>query len=160
MRKKLTRSQKIRIVAAFGVSAVVASIAIPNHLHTRARGSYGQCQGNIKNLGTAMEMYSTDWSGRLPPSISQLYPNYMKYTPECRANGEGSYKAVFGPGVGYNRKKSKGEPHQEYFLIWCDGDGHKAVGVAPNFPQYDGFMGILTRPPTSLGAPVLQTPGG
>ncbi len=69
-------------------------------------GSLTACKSNLKNIGIALEMYSTDWSGSYPKSMTQLTPNYLKTIPKCpKAEGDtysGSYhyrRILVGPRV-------------------------------------------------------------
>lgn len=54
-----------------------------------------QCKSNLKNIGTAMEMYSTDCGGRFPHDASCLTPNYLKRIPTCPTVGSDTYTAGF-----------------------------------------------------------------
>lgn len=49
--------------------------------------SLQDCRSNLKNLGTALEMYSTDACGRYPSSLSSLTPDYLVTLPTCPASG-------------------------------------------------------------------------
>lgn len=41
------------------------------------------CRSNLKNLATAMEMYSTDATGLYPRTSTKLVPSYLKTLPNC-----------------------------------------------------------------------------
>jgi hypothetical protein len=49
------------------------------------------CKSNLKNLGTAVEMYADDWNGEYPRSLGLLTPNYIKIIPECPEVGSVTY---------------------------------------------------------------------
>lgn len=101
-----------------------------------------------------MEMYSTDWSGKYPTSLSQLTPNYLKTIPDCPTSHEMRYKLVYGPGAGYNTPG-----FVDYYFVWCDGDVHeKRHGIEKNFPQYDGIHGIIESSSQVEGEPVYIQP--
>jgi len=64
------------------------------HARRPARHLAG-CVRNLKNLGTALEMYSTDASGRFPKSLARLTPSYVKAIPTCPAAGTDTYSSAF-----------------------------------------------------------------
>ncbi len=41
------------------------------------------CRQQLKEIATALEMYSTDMVGRYPHSLEKLVPNYLKILPAC-----------------------------------------------------------------------------
>lgn len=89
-----------------------------------------QCSSNLKNQGTAMEMYSTDYSGRYPTSLQDLTPNYLRAVMTCPTGGSYSMTSDVEPDV---------------YRITCNGD-HTTSGLARGFPQYDSVMGLLREP--------------
>ncbi len=50
-----------------------------------------KCQKNIKELMTALEMYSTDNGGKYPDRLGKLVPDYIKAIPTCPDSGTDSY---------------------------------------------------------------------
>lgn len=101
-------------------------------------GQLTACKSNLKNLGTAMEMYSTDWSGKYPEDLAMLTPNYLKTIPDCPAAGSATYTLQ----TGVEAPKNTGG-FIDYYILQCEGNFHSAVGVPPNFPQYNGIEGLL-----------------
>ena len=147
--KKKSVSNILWVVAILSLCALGFGVFVPSFA-ARSRGnSETACKSNLKNIGTALELYSTDWSGSYPTELSNLTPNYLKTIPECPVTGEMSYRAAFGPGAGYNtgtelEDGTKSEPWQNYYLIWCDGSDHnKAYGTPVNYPQYDAIQGLI-----------------
>ena len=63
------------------------------------------CQANLKALGTALESYSADTSGRYPalrgsapegePALRRLVPRYLQTLPVCPAAGEDTYSRTY-----------------------------------------------------------------
>ena len=149
MSKRGKSSNLVWVGLIVGVVAVLA-VLVPPYLSARSRGSQETvCRSNLKNIGTAFEMYSTDWSGKYPSTLSLLTPNYLKTIPECPVTGTMTYRMVEGPNVGYNRAE-KGpdgkltQPFLDYYLVWCEGEQHnKAYGTPVNYPQYDGIAGLI-----------------
>src|ERR1700687_3944472 len=54
------------------IIAILAAILIPNFLHARAESQTSACEGNEKQLATALEEYAVDFSGTYPASFAQL----------------------------------------------------------------------------------------
>lgn len=106
----------------------------------RCIGTLTACKSNLKNIGTAYEMYSTDWSGKYPPRMSLLAPNYLKTLPECPAAGRVTYRATTGATANNNPN------FEDYYYVECHGSNHKAVSVTANYPAYDGISGLIERP--------------
>lgn len=61
----------------------------------RSLGQYSSCLSNLKNVGTALEMYSTDAAGRYPARLAQLVPNYLVSIPTCPTAGRDTYSANY-----------------------------------------------------------------
>lgn len=96
----------------------------------KAMGDLIACKTNLKNIGTALELWSCEHSGNYPSALSELTPSFLREIPKCPAAGSDTYSesAVLKP--------------NEYRLC-CAGHHHKAAGVrAPNHPRYDGLSGL------------------
>ena len=91
------------------------------------------CKSNLKNYGTAAEMWSTDYSGNYPERIGQLAPDYLRYLPKCPSKSS-EYT--------YRRVKIQG---QDVYEFTCTGD-HSDIGVPKGYPQYNGMEGIVEKP--------------
>ena len=98
-------------------------------------GQFTACKSNLKNIGTAMEMYSTDWSGKYPATLELLTPNYLKTIPECPAAGVVSYKLSIGSSVSTNDRG-----YEDFYLIECEGRNHPDAEA--DYPRYDGATGL------------------
>lgn len=99
------------------------------------------CKSNLKNIGTAMEMYSTDFSGKYPSSLDLLTPKYLKTIPECDAAGKVTYRLYTGDGP----MNTAG--FQDYYYVECGGENHSRASVHANYPAYDGISGLIERQP-------------
>jgi hypothetical protein len=115
------------------VIGAVLMLAVPagEFLHPRCQGSLTACKSNLKNIGTAMEMYSSDNQGRYPRDLSYITPNYLKTLPTCGASGIMSYRYTC-------REKP------DIYTAWCSGDYHRGTYL-PGFPQYDAVDGLRER---------------
>lgn len=119
---------------------LLVGLLAPNFIRHGCRGQLTACKSNLKNIGTALEMYSTDWSGHYPRNLNMLTPNYLKTLPECPKAGRVTYHAEFGLHAGYNE-----EMFQDYYFVECSGDYHKEVSLPADYPQYDGIQGLIER---------------
>ena len=86
----------IEVLVILGGIAVAAAIVVPNFIRGhRTGGVFTACKSNCKNIGTALEMYSTDWEGKYPSDMASLIPNYLKVIPECPAAGTDTYSRFY-----------------------------------------------------------------
>jgi hypothetical protein len=120
------------------IVGVGAAILIPNFIRARGQGQTTACKSNLKNIGTGLEMYSTDWSGDYPTDMGMLTPNYLKTIPDCPAAGRNTYSES------YSLKPTDGGWEAYYF--YCSGENHIDVGLPANFPAYNGVEGLTERP--------------
>lgn len=112
-------------------------------LAERGRGHHEQspltsCKSNLKNMGTALEMYSTDWSGRYPTpgSLLLITPNYLKTVPTCPKAGIETYTMTY---------RSHSAP--DAYTIYCHGFNHVDASITrANYPQYTAGQGLIERP--------------
>lgn len=93
-----------------------------------AHGAMVPCESNLKNIGTAMMLYSSDKGGRYPQNLGVLTPGYLKILPTCPAAGTMSYRYMY-------------SKEQDIFTVWCQGAYHTPVyGV--NKPVYGSLRGF------------------
>lgn len=138
--RKKSNDSMLSLITVGLVLAVLGAIMVPNHLRARARGQFTLCKSNLKNIGTALQMYSEDNSGKYPPALGQLTPNYLKTLPECRGAGEVSYRLT----VGQTTNDTIG--YEENFYLECHGENHENVNVTGHYPAYDSRTGFIERP--------------
>lgn len=124
------------------VGGVGAAILVPNFIRARSQGQLSACKSNLKNLGTAMEMYATDNSGKYPDDMAKLTPEYLRDIPECPAAGRVSYALYTGLKAPGNESNS-----EDYYYFECQGENHAGHGLAENFPAYSALMGLLESEP-------------
>jgi len=139
----------ILFVVGIIVVGILAAILVPNFQRARGQGQFTQCQSNCKNIGTALEMYSTDNSGQYPDSLDKIKPDYLRIIPTCAAAGKDTYSKSYEswneePKKGKKKKYSFGSAYHR-FTFYCSGHNHKAVGAGPNYPQYNSTSGLVAR---------------
>lgn len=124
----------IELMIVIAIIAILAAILVPNFIRARAQGQVTACKSNLKNIGTACEMYATDNSGRYETTSTQLTPNYLKIIPTCASIGTDTYTAGF---------TSASNP--DAYTVVCSGSNHGGVNDSANNPQYTSTQGLLEK---------------
>lgn len=102
----------------------------------RAQDRLMACKSNLKGIGTALEMYSTDWSGRYPTDIHLLTPIYLKTIPTGPSADRQTYISGFQSASG-----------PDVYTLYCGGLNHCQAGlIEPNYPRYQSAYSVLERP--------------
>ncbi|MBQ7529902.1 prepilin-type N-terminal cleavage/methylation domain-containing protein [bacterium] len=137
----------IELMIVIAIIAILAAILVPNFIRARAQGQLTSCKSNLKNMATALEMYSTDHNGQYPISGSWSASNsinrqsasggilgaYLKQMPTCAGSGTSSYEYT-----------STHNP--DTYTLWCKGTNHVAAGLTDsNYPEYDAFIGLIEQ---------------
>lgn len=134
----------VLFVLVIPVMAILAAILIPSFLAARAQGQFTQCQSNCKNIGTALEMYSTDNKGEYPDNLEKLTPDYLKYIPTCASAGYDTYSKSYKSWAPDDTESGHSTASCSY-TFYCSGKNHKAVGLTGNYPQYNSRKGLVAR---------------
>jgi hypothetical protein len=129
----------ILILAFIVIALFFAAILTPGYVRSPNQGQFTQCQSNCKNIGTALEMYSTDNKGHYPPNIPCLSPIYLKSIPTCASAGRDTYSGSYTVIVA----QKKGEV--DAYTFFCSGNNHSKLGISPNYPQYDSTNGLTAK---------------
>lgn len=114
------------------VIALLIMLIIPNFLRARSSGQLTACMSNLKNIGTALEMYSSDSKGLYPPALSYVTPDYLKVIPTCPGTGCDTYSGSYVV-----------RQNPEVYTVFCRGDSHKYIMRSENYPQYDSIQGLI-----------------
>jgi len=87
----------IELMIVIAIITILAGILIPNFLHARAEAQTASCEGNLRNLATALEEYAVD-NGFYPTSFANLLAAnngaYLKVIPRDPAGGAAYALAV------------------------------------------------------------------
>jgi len=121
----------IELMIVIAIIAILAAILVPNFLRARAQGQLTACKSNLKNIGTAMEMYSSDSQGRYPLAITAITPSYLKTLPTCASAGVITYT--------YSRTTVP-----DAYTAWCSGSYHTPMTGA-DYPKYDAVQGLYEK---------------
>ncbi|MDQ7825546.1 MAG: hypothetical protein RDV48_22290 [Candidatus Eremiobacteraeota bacterium] len=129
MKRKRHAAPALMIIA--GIAVFMTLLSSPAHARRRYSNysNYYQCESNLRNLATALEMYATDNGGEYPEVLSPIMPAYINIIPSCPAMGVDTYSC------GY--KKTGRE-----FQLYCLGKNHPEL--PENMPAYDSKLGIQT----------------
>jgi hypothetical protein len=102
------------------------------YFYRNRSGQYVACRSNLSNIGTALEMYSTDFAGRYPSALDSLRPAYLQSIPTCPSAGKPSYSysACTAP---------------DRFTVYCAGTNHR-TDAGPDEPCYSSDLGLLPMP--------------
>jgi len=124
----------IELMIVIAIIAILAAILVPNFMKARAQGQLTACQSNLKNIGTALEMYSTDNSGRYftGTALDPLQTgDYLKTIPKCPANAST---------IAYGYASSTGP---DMFTVNCGGGtAHGGLAGGTGYPQYTASGGL------------------
>lgn len=127
----------IELMIVIAIIAILASILVPNFVKARAQGQLTACKSNLKNIGTAMEMYSADHNGRYPTTKQDILgdannPGYMKVIPTCPLT----------PNVAYTCKTAS---NPDYYYLICSQGKHQQAGLVTTtgYPQFDSQIGLI-----------------
>lgn len=127
------------------VLTLLLAALVPSFIRPRAQGRASgirECYSNLKNIGTALEMYSSDWSGHYPDSVEVLTPNYLRAIPWCPLVEKDTYVVYFGLAAPLNTGG-----YEEYYYVECHGGNHEAQNVEGHYPAYNGIQGLIERQP-------------
>lgn len=120
----------IDFLARFKYAAVIIlitgiiSVAFPCISYMTANNKLNSCRENMRKIGTALEMYSTDNSGHYPDRLKDLAPDYLESIPTCPSAETDTYSA------GY-----QGWRNPDYYTYCCSGKNHIAAFVQENYPR-------------------------
>ena len=129
--KLVKKADKVTMLKGGESHTLTVKEMLDNFDRARAQGQLTACKSNQKNIGTALEMWSTDYNGKYPETLSQVTPDYLKTIPKCPAANKDTYSGTY--------------LHSgEYFQVRCSGKHHDAAGLPANFPAYNNVEGIIT----------------
>lgn len=126
----------IELMIVIAIIAILAAILVPNFIRARAQGQVTSCKSNLKNIGTACEMYATDNGGRYPKTLDDLKKEangqqpYMKSLPKCPSAGTMTYSYSY-------------RANPDVYTMYCSGSNHTAAGCDADYPKFTATMGLI-----------------
>ncbi len=138
----------IELMIVIAIIAILAAILVPNFMKARAQGQLTSCKSNVKNIGTACEMYSTDHNGRYPSKTQWQADlttvingaSLLKRIPVCPSSGDKT--------ASYNYDSIS---NPDMYGVWCDKGNHAAGGLVSTlthgYPQFDSASGLIAPAP-------------
>ena len=135
-RKKSGGFTLIELMIVIAIIAILAAILVPNFIRARAQGQFTACKSNLKNIATALEMYSTDAQGRYPTTLSKLSEDqkYLRTIPTCASAGSDKYTAAY-----------TSDSNPDRYTVFCQGKNHDAVDAGDDYPQYNSVAGLVEK---------------
>lgn len=76
----------IELLVVIAIIAIIAAMLLPALSKARERARATTCLGNLKQLGSGMNMYCGDWNGYFPASLSGTPPFYDNLAPYTNAD--------------------------------------------------------------------------
>lgn len=128
----------IELMIVIAIIAILAAILVPNFIRARAQGQLTSCKSNLKNIGTALEMYATDNLGRYPrEGVEEKLTSdvggqqaYLKDIPRCPSAGKSTYAYI-------------ATQNPDVYTLYCSGSNHTAAGCQENFPGFSAACGLV-----------------
>ena len=134
MIKKKSGFTLLELMTVIAILALLIAIMFPRFMMVYARARYTACSSNLKNIATALQIYSTEFE-RFPVSLDALVPNYIKIIPNCPDAKCDTYTA------GYEV-----DDNGVTFTICCKGHFHSVLGCNEDEPYYIFDRGLGPQP--------------
>lgn len=126
------KTDYLSIILGILVFCVISAIGFKlycNFQNGRQSAILNACRSNLKNIGTALEIYGRDNGGHYPPSLSVIVPMYMKSLPTCPGAGRATYSIIV-------------SAQCTDFTVICSGNSHSWY-LAPDSPCYSLRNGVV-----------------
>lgn len=131
------------------IPAIVFFLFITMSVPPGVSNHYLSCQSNLKNLGTALEMHTTDHNKKYPAKLEDLKPEYLREIPQCvkgiKENSTASHFYRKFRGIGTGSYVYEVSEDREAFTMYCSGKNHEPFGVPENYPQYNSVSGLMPK---------------
>lgn len=140
----------LEIIIALSIIAILAGLLFPVYSAAKLRSKRTVCLNNLRQIGSALQMYAKDWNGYAPPYTTQAIPSIainlndppIVYDLRPFNNSKGLMQcfALYGAG--------KDE-------TWCC-PLNKKIGAPEHLPYYVGFQPVFWKPMSIDSPPVVS----
>lgn len=119
----------IELMIVIAIIGLLAALIIPNFSKARSQSKFSACKTNIKNIATAIEMYSVAEDAMYPINLGKIITaDYIPQEPFCPEKQTSyRYGRTSSPCVGYS--------------IWCAGNNHYTMLMYTG-PGYGSVSGL------------------
>jgi serine/threonine protein kinase len=130
------------------VIIIIMMVVVPRLYMARLDGRYTHCMSNLKNMGTALEMYSTDHGGLYPSSLTLLVPRYIDELPTCSLSTCDEHGEMCFPEPWWKKPRTPSYSYEvnswcDNYTISCIAGVHEISCSGPGFPRYNADIGLL-----------------
>ncbi|MBP5273624.1 MAG: DUF1559 domain-containing protein [Abditibacteriota bacterium] len=123
----------IELLVVIAIIAILAAILFPVFAQAREKARQTQCLSNFRQIGTAFQMYASDWDEYLPSSYAAMYPHFSSIMPprdHGTTNAYGFVAQMAGYACHYLMTVGQLYPYvKNYNLFFCPSDTRKASNL-------------------------------
>lgn len=134
----------IELLVVIAIIAILAAILFPVFAQAREKARQTQCLSNFKQLGTAFQMYASDWDDYLPSSYAAMYPHFNSIMPARQHGTTNAYSFVAqmaGYAGHYLMTVNQLYPYvKNYGLFFCPSDKRKPSNLGKGIDDSTSFL--------------------
>lgn len=132
--RTIKRTKALILIELLTVIFIISSLVlliIPNLRWSMYKTQFAGCQGNLKQLSTCVQMYSTENNDYYPDQLAKIKPQYIKDIPCCPSVHKDTYTS------GY-------EVSDDYrvYTLYCKGSNHLNLNLKSDQPYFSLIEGL------------------
>jgi len=124
----------LELLTVVFIISTLATIMIPTVKRAMYKAQLTGCMTNVRNMATALQIYSVDYDSHYPSQLNMLLPKYLKSVPACPSADIDTYT------TGYTISADN-----QNFTLACKGNYHIVLGLGVDEPYYDLHTGLNPR---------------